>query len=125
RALVSLGAVEVCLEALDGPHSEGALWVMRYMHDRKAVEGLIAKLGMVRSPDLRRAILATLIRLYHREAAYTGAWWGIRPDNTGPYYDPEEWDLSQRIGSVITSAALDGDAETVAFLRKELAHNRV
>jgi len=125
RALVSLKAVDACLDALDGPYSAGALWAMRDMHDRKAVEGLIAKLGTARSPELRRGILATLIRLYHREADYKGAWWGIRPDNTGPYYDREEWDLSKRIGSVITSAVLDGDAETVAFLRKELAHDKV
>ena len=60
---------------------------MRYMHDPKAVEGLIKKLGTARSPELRRGILATLIRLYHREADYEGSWWGIRPDSTGPYYD--------------------------------------
>ena len=29
RALVSLGAVDACLEALDGPHRDGALWAMR------------------------------------------------------------------------------------------------
>jgi putative heme-binding domain-containing protein len=125
RALVSLGAVDACLEALDGPHADGALWAMRSMHNRQAVEGLIRKLGAVRSPELRRGILATLIRLYHREADYKGAWWGIRPDSRGPYYDRVEWDLSQRIGAVITSAVLDGDAETVAFLRRELARDRV
>jgi putative heme-binding domain-containing protein len=125
RALVSLGAIDACLEALDGPHSQGALWAMRYMHDKKAVEGLIKKLGTTRSTELRRGILATLIRLYHREADYKGTWWGIRPDNTGPYYDFQEWDRSQRIGSVITSAVLDSDAETVAFLRAELARDQV
>jgi putative membrane-bound dehydrogenase-like protein len=125
RALVSLGAVDACLEALESPHSQGALWAMRYLHDGKAVEGLIKKLGTVRSAELRRGILATLIRLYHREGDYTGTWWGIRPDSTGPYYDRQEWALSKRIGSVITSAVLDGDAETAAFLRAELARHRV
>src|SRR5205085_2768831 len=77
RALVSLGAVDACLEALDGPHAQGALWAMRYMHNQKAVEGLIKKLGTIRSLELRREVLTTLIRLYHREADYKGAWWGI------------------------------------------------
>jgi putative membrane-bound dehydrogenase-like protein len=125
RALVSLGAVDACLEALDGPYAEGALWALRTMHNQKAVEGLIQKLRTARSPELRRGILATLIRLYHREADYKGAWWGIRPDSSGPYYDRVEWELSKRIGAVVTSAVLDGDAETVAFLRKELARDRV
>jgi putative heme-binding domain-containing protein len=125
RALVALGAVDACLEALDGPHAQGALWALRYLHDKKAVEGLIKKLGTVRAAELRRDILRTLIRLYHREADYTGDWWGIRPENTGPYYDAEEWPQSKRIGAVLTSAALDADADTAAMLRAELARHRV
>jgi putative membrane-bound dehydrogenase-like protein len=125
RALVSLNAIDTCLETLDGPNWQGALWVLRYMHDQKAVEGLIKKLGTVRSPELRQAILATLIRLYHREANYTGSWWGIRPDNTGPYYDRAEWDMSKRIGAVVTAAVLDGEKDTVAFLKAELGRHKV
>ena len=62
------------------------------MHEPKAVEGLIKKLATARSPEARREILATLVRLYHREADYEGSWWGIRPDTTGPYFDPREWE---------------------------------
>jgi putative heme-binding domain-containing protein len=125
RALVSLSAVAPCLEALDSPHWQGALWVLRSMHDSSAVEGLVRKLGTVRAPELRRGILATLIRLYHREAEYAGTWWGIRPDSTGPYYDRAKWEMSDRIGSVITAAVLDGDPDTVAFLEAELARHKV
>jgi putative membrane-bound dehydrogenase-like protein len=125
RALIALGAVDACLEAIDGPHARGALWAMRYMHDQRIVEGLIRKLATVRSLELRREILATLIRLYHREADYKGVWWGIRPENTGPYYDAVEWEQSKRIGAVLTSAVLDADPETAAFLRAELARHRV
>jgi putative heme-binding domain-containing protein len=98
---------------------------MRYLHVRKAVEGLIKKLSTARSTELRRGILATLIRLYHREADYQGTWWGIRPDSSGPYYDRQEWELSKRIGAVITSAARDSDPDTAAFLRAELARHKV
>jgi putative heme-binding domain-containing protein len=125
RALVTLGAVDACLEALDGPYAQGALWALRYLHDDRAVEGLIKKLGTARAVELRRDILRTLIRLYHREADYKGAWWGIRPENTGPYYDAVEWQQSKRIGAVLTSAALDADADTAALLRAELARHRV
>jgi putative membrane-bound dehydrogenase-like protein len=125
RALVLLNAVDACLEALDGQHWRGALWAMRYLHTPKAVEGLVRKLGTVRNPELRRGILLTLIRLYHREADYRGSWWGIRPDSTGPYYDRAEWEMSRRIGSVVTAAVLDADPDTATFLRKELARHKV
>ncbi len=125
RALVSLRAVDACLDAIDGPHREGALRALRSLHEPKAVEGLIKKLATARSPEARREILATLVRLYHREADYQGSWWGIRPDTTGPYFDPREWESSGRIASVLKAAVLDGDADTVTFLRGELARRRV
>jgi putative heme-binding domain-containing protein len=125
RSLVILNAIDACVDALDGPHAQGALLAMRSMHDKKAVEGLIKKLATVRSLELRRGILATLIRLYHREADYKGSWWGIRPDSTGPYFDRQEWEMSPRIGTVVTSAVLDADADTAAYLRSELARHKV
>jgi putative membrane-bound dehydrogenase-like protein len=125
RALVSLGAVDACLGAIDGPHRDGALRALRSMHDPKAVEGLIKKLSTARDPDARRGILAVLVRLYHREADYDGSWWGIRPDTTGPYFDPREWEKSGRIASVLKAAVLDSDPQTAAFLRTELASRRV
>ena len=38
---------------------------------------------------------------------------------------PREWECSGRIASVLKAAVLDGDAETVTFLRGELARRRV
>jgi putative membrane-bound dehydrogenase-like protein len=125
RTLIGLGAVDACLDALDGPYAPGALGALRYIHDQRAVDGLIKKLATVRSVELRRDVLATLIRLHHREADYRGAWWGIRPENVGPYYDAVEWGQSPRIAAVITSAVLDADPESAAYLRGELARHRV
>ncbi len=125
RALVALRSVDACLDAVDGPHRAGALRALRSMHEPRAVEGLIKKLATTRSPEARRDLLVTLIRLYHREADYQGSWWGIRPDTTGPYFDPREWECSGRIASVIKAAILDGDAGTAALLRAELARRRV
>jgi putative membrane-bound dehydrogenase-like protein len=125
RTLASLGAVEACLQALDGPHAPGSLAALRLMHKPEAVEGLIKKLGSVRDAELRRGILTALVRLYHREADYDGSWWGIRPDSTGPYYDRAEWEKSARIASVVKAAVLDSDAETGAYLRAQLARHQV
>jgi putative heme-binding domain-containing protein len=125
RALVSLHAVDACLEALDGPHWKGALWALRSMHDARAVDGLIKRLSTSRSSELRCAMLATLIRLYHREAPYDGSWWGIRPDSTGPYYDRIEWEASPRIAAVVTAAVADADGLVAEFLLSELARHRV
>jgi putative heme-binding domain-containing protein len=125
RALITLRAVDACLEAIDGPHRDGALRALRFLHDPKAVEGLIKRLATARSSEARHGILATPVRLYHREADYDGNWWGIRPDTTGPYYDPREWECSGRIASVLKAAVLDGQAETAAFLRGELARQQV
>jgi putative heme-binding domain-containing protein len=125
RALVALHAVDACLDAVDGPHREGALRALRLLHESKAVEGIIKKLATTHSAAVRRGLLATLIRLYYREADYEGSWWGIRPDTTGPYYDPQEWECSGRIASVLKAAVLDGDSETVSFLRAELARHLV
>ena len=117
---MALRAVDACLDALDGPHREGALRVLRFLHEPKAVEGLIKKLPTAHSLEARRGLLATLVRLYHREAPYEGSWWGIRPDTTGPYFDPQEWESSPRIAAVLKAAMLDSDTETATFLRREL-----
>jgi putative heme-binding domain-containing protein len=89
------------------------------------VDGLIAKLRTVHSSELRREVLATLIRLYYREADYTGVWWGITPENAGPYFDAVEWDQSKRIETVVTNALHDADPSTAAFLLAELTRSRV
>ncbi len=125
RALVALNAVDACLVAIDGPHHAGALRALRAMHDPHAVEGLIKRLSTAYSSELRRDILSTLIRLYHKEADYDGSWWGIRPDSTGPYYDGRPWEASARIEAVIRSALLDGDESTVQFLLAELSRHQV
>jgi len=125
RALVSLEAVDVCLAALEGPYRAGALQALRLMHTSRVVNGLIERLGKTTSAELRRDLLSTLVRLYHREPDYDGSWWGIRPDNTGPFYDLQDWDQTRRIDDVLTNALLDADPETARFLRIELPRHQV
>jgi putative heme-binding domain-containing protein len=125
RTLVQLRAIDACLNAIEGPYREGALRALRSLHDPRTVEGLITKLTHSRGEEVRRELLATLARLYRREADYDGSWWGIRPDTTGPYYDPRPWESSDRIALVLESAIRSGDEESDAFLMKELARYRI
>jgi putative heme-binding domain-containing protein len=111
RALVALNAVDACIAAIDSAHSTLALWALRYMHEPKAVDGLIAAYQQspdpelkrqVLSPELKKQVLSTLARLYNEEAPYDGTWWwGTRPDTHGPYYKPITWESSDKIKALL------------------------
>lgn len=102
HALVALDAVDACLAAVGTDHSTLALWALRYMHDPRAVDGLIAAYDKATDPALKTSILTTLARLYHQEAPYDGTWWwGTRPDTHGPYYKPVEWQSSDTIRALL------------------------
>lgn len=102
RSLVRLHAVDACVAAIGTDQGDLALWALRYMHDEKAVEGLIAAFE-ASSPELQTKILTTLSRLYKQEAAYDGSWWwSTRPDTHGPYYKGITWESSDRIAAFLT-----------------------
>lgn len=104
RALVSLHAVDACIRAVGSENSAIALWALRYMHDPKVVEGLLASYKQTKDNDLRAEILTTLSRLYKKEAPYDGSWWwGTRPDTHGPYYRAIEWESSPSIRAFLVS----------------------
>jgi putative heme-binding domain-containing protein len=98
RALEELNAVEACLGAIGTKNSRLALWALRYMHDPKAVEGLIVAYQQAENQELKNEILTTLSRLYKKEAPYDGSWWwSTRPDTHGPYYKAIPWEASSTI----------------------------
>lgn len=98
RALINLNATDACLAAIDGPSQDGALWALRWMHNTKAVDGLIAKLNSTKSADLKKKIFTALARLYQQEADYDGSWWwSTRPDTRGPFYVMAKWSESDKI----------------------------
>lgn len=116
HALVALHAVDACIAAIGSGHSTLALWALRYMHDPKAVDGLIAAYEHSADPTLKSRILATLARLYHEEAPYDGSWWwGTRPDTHGPYYKPVTWESSDTIKALLLSAWNHSDAAGKKF----------
>ena len=105
QSLIKLNAVDACLKELDSVSQDGALWALRWMHDPKAIDGLIAKLNSTSDGKLQIKILTALARLYTREKAYDGSWWwGTRPDTRGPYYVPAKWDSSSKIEAAYRAA---------------------
>ncbi|HLT06838.1 MAG TPA: HEAT repeat domain-containing protein [Cyclobacteriaceae bacterium] len=109
RSLVQLHAVEQTLGAISA-NPDLALWALRYMHDVKAVEGLINAYQEARGSEannkaLQQKILVTLARLYQKEADYDASWWwGTRPDTHGPYYRPVTWEASPQIKELLLTA---------------------
>ncbi len=126
QSLVRLHAVEACLAAVAGPSSEGALWALRLMHDPKSVDGLIAHHRETTDSHLKNAILATLARLYTREAPYDGSrWWNTRPDTHGPYYAPEKWQKSSEIEAFYRTLWVAADNEGQSLLTRLANENRM
>ncbi|WP_373513734.1 c-type cytochrome [Persicitalea sp.] len=98
RALVKLNAVEASVKAIESENSTLALWALRYMHDPKAVNGLMTAYQKTTDEAQKNMILGTLARLYQKEAPYDGSWWwSTRPDTHGPYYKTSTWESSPAI----------------------------
>lgn len=125
QALVQLNAVGACTRSLNSDHWRGGLRALRLMHSAEAVDGLIAKLQSEQDAEHRKAILATLIRLYHIETPYDGSWWGIRPDTMGPYFDPKTWGKSKQIKNVVLASMNDKNADVVSSIQTELKRHQL
>ena len=125
RALESCNATDACLNAIEGPYTDGAFWALKYMHNSEAVDGLIQRLSTTQNTAVRQAAITTLIRLYHREGEYTGGWWGTRPDLTGPYYDRQRWEQSDKIAKVLRTTIPELDSESQARIGLQLAKHKV
>lgn len=117
KALVDLKAVDAAVKAIDSENYKLALWALRYMHDPKAVEGLLAAFEKTDELNKKAEILSTIARLYQKEAPYDGSWWwGTRPDTHGPYYKSEDWEASEKIKTfLIAQASEAGDSQKSTF----------
>ena len=69
--------------------------------------------------------ITTLIRLYHREGEYTGGWWGTRPDLTGPYYDRQPWEQSEKIAKALKTVVPELAQKSQAHAGEQLAKHKV
>lgn len=98
QSLISLNAVNPTIGFLGTENPDLALWTMRYMHDARVVDALIATYGRTKDQKTKDKIIVTLARLYKKEAPYDASWWwGTRPDSFGPYYNAIEWESSSTI----------------------------
>ncbi len=134
RALSELKAAQPCLAALDSSEvavHPGALRALYGIYEPAVVDGLIERLAKasqtstlaaatsadgISAPDsLRHGILNALCRLANQDAPFNDskAWWNIRPDTTGPIYEPTAWSETAKITAVLKQtleAAPDDEA---------------
>ncbi|MBS0029280.1 DUF7133 domain-containing protein [Chitinophaga sp. 22321] len=126
RALVELNAVDATVSAVNGPNATLALWALRYMHDDKAVNGLIAAYKQSKDPRVKKQIMTTLARLYKKEDAYDASWWwGTRPDSHGPYYKAVLWSGSPLIESFLKKEAQKAGPARMDLFRDLDARHRM
>lgn len=125
QALVSLHAVDAAVAGINSKNASLALWTLRYMHDQKAVNGLMNAYQQSKDEKLKKQILVTLARLYKKEDAYDASWWwGTRPDAHGPYYKAVLWEGSPAIEKFLKKEALKAPARKQYF-RDLDARNRM
>lgn len=116
HALTAIHAVDACVNAIGTTNSQLALWALRYMHDPKAVDGMIAAFKNTDDQILQKNILFTLARIYHKEAPYDGSWWwNTRPDTHGPYYNGIPWESTGKIKNLFIKVAKNSKSFDQAF----------
>lgn len=116
QALVAMNAVNATVGFLETESYDLALWTLRYMHDPRAVEGLIKVYGRTKDQKLKDKILTTLSRLYKKEAPYDASWWwGTRPDTHGPYYRSVVWEQSPTIEKFLKGERQKSSASKKSF----------
>ena len=130
EVLRQLGESDSSFAIIDQPGSatplrNGALMVLRGIHDAKTVDGLIARLAKATDRTQREGLLTALCRLYFTEGKWKGDSWGTRPDTRGPYYQPEEWTETKKITDVLKATLNSAGNEESAFLAKEFSRHRI
>jgi putative membrane-bound dehydrogenase-like protein len=127
QGLVELGTPGPAIAALassDEAAFRAACRVLRQMHTSEVVNALSAQLKQEKDTARRVELLTALVRLYYQEDVWKTAWWGTRPDHTGPYYDRKTWSESEAIAEVL-QAELKSDSPAVPSLLVQLLRHRV
>ncbi|GGI25508.1 DUF7133 domain-containing protein [Pedobacter mendelii] len=126
QALVNLKATDACLAAVGAENSDLALWALRYMHNKEAVNGLISKYVLSKDAKTKKQILITLSRLYKKEDVYDATWWwGTRPDSHGPYFKAVFWESSPIIEKFIIDEWKKSNVQEKQFFVDLNARNRM
>ncbi len=130
KALVNREAYEALFFIIDGRTAserkrQFAFFALQRMHKPEVVNGLIERLAKEDSFSRRQGLLTALCRLYYVDGEWKGNSWGTRPDTRGPYYQPEKWELSDKIGGVLRSTLASADSQESAFLLEQLQRHRI
>ncbi|NDD39563.1 MAG: heme-binding protein, partial [Verrucomicrobia bacterium] len=126
RQFRSLEPVFAAVDRTDSPTlREGALAVLRGIHDAKVVDGLLVRLAKETDFTRRQGLLTALCRLHFQEGEWKGTSWGTRPDTRGPFFQPEEWSESKKIFTALNDTMTKADAKEAAFLAGEFNRHRL
>lgn len=130
HALVGLKAVRPCLVALDDVRTSaavrsGVLQALQRQPTAEVVTALLARLGSERDSNRRAGLITALCRLHFVEGPWKGDSWGTRPDTRGPFYQPEAWSETARIGAALKKALDAADAKEAAWIGKEMGRHRI
>ncbi|MEY2598551.1 MAG: hypothetical protein RLZZ142_810 [Verrucomicrobiota bacterium] len=130
ETLIRLKASKVALLLWDSGSAsaemrEATMRVLQAIHEPEVVDALIARLEKATDSSRRLELVRALSRLYHVEGAWKGDSWGTRPDTRGPYYQPEKWAQSDRIGEVLNAALNKADAQEAAAFSSEFGRHRI
>ncbi|WP_157473515.1 DUF7133 domain-containing protein [Lentisphaera araneosa] len=127
QALVNLGAHDLVIDALNSGDSKlqkSALGVMKFMHHKKVIDALEGAYNQANS-QLKKDIISTLMRLQQKDVDWDGStWWSTRPDPTGPYFEPSNWEQSTRIAGIIKLHLASLSASEKAVALKAVEKNR-
>lgn len=102
NVLVALGSYKTAFQVLDETNSSslkraGAARVLQAIHQPAVIEGLISRVSQWQNPTKQFQGNTVLARLFFQDGVWKGNSWGTRPDTSGPYYQPAEWESSDKI----------------------------
>ena len=129
-SLVRLQASEACLAAVDSKKTSaevrlGALRVLQSLHTPEVVDALIARLGKETDASRRAGLITALCRLHFVDGEWKGDSWGTRPDTRGPFYQPDPWSETAKIGAALKAALDKADSKESAHIGAELARHHI
>ncbi len=130
RGLAVLDAHEAAFAILDSTSAPaaqraGAVMALQLMHDKPVVDGVLAHLAKETALERRKGLLSVLCRLHFTDGVWKGDSWGTRPDTRGPYYQPDAWSETPRIGAALKELLAKAPPAEAGFLVAEMNRNRI
>ncbi|WDE99427.1 discoidin domain-containing protein [Lentisphaera profundi] len=130
QALAQLQSIEVGLKYIqseDPKDRMGASHALMRIHQSETVQGLLEILAKNTDSAIRKSVISTLARLYHREAKWQGDSWSTRPDTRGPYYQLDTWESSDLILNTLNTLLEDPSSskDLKSHIVAQLGKNRI